>query len=132
MNDRIYIFLLGVVLLATLYLDMPWLVYGLITLLYFEGITNLRLAYLRTGTHHKGVLALSRVGSSDMPGIPRRFNIEAMRLWRILMATMLLLTFVLFPSNWWFMPWLLGFAMAGAGLSGLCPLLLSLRLIGYR
>ena len=32
----------------------------------------------------------------------------------------------------WFFPWFMGFAILGAGASGVCPVLLGLKYIGFR
>jgi hypothetical protein len=32
----------------------------------------------------------------------------------------------------WFLPWFVGFALLGAGLSGICPMVIGLRWLGFR
>jgi hypothetical protein len=45
---------------------------------------------------------------------------------------MLIVTVYVFSESLWFFPWFMGFAIFGAGLSGVCPVLISLKLLGFR
>ena len=46
MNNRSYRFILGLVLLLACYFDWRQLIYGIIIVVVFEGVTNLRLPFI--------------------------------------------------------------------------------------
>jgi hypothetical protein len=102
--------------------------YFLIGMLFFEGITGLRVPLL--------LCKLTGGRMADCNPAPgqraTRFNFEAERSWRLMMGLMLLVTYVLFYDKMWFIPWFLGFAIFGAGASGVCPGLYCFKWAGCR
>lgn len=124
MRERLYMFSVGVSLLAALYFELPWLVYALIGLMVFEGLTNLRVANL--------FVPVPAVAGPAIPEQPIRFNFAAQRAWHLVMAMVLTVSYVLFYGHLWFFPWFVGFAVTGAGLSGVCPVLIFLRMAGFK
>ena len=56
---------------------------------------------------------------------------EAEQAWRLVVGLLLDVTFY-FYDQLWFFPWFMGFAIFGAGLSGVCPVLLAIRWIGFK
>lgn len=128
MCDRTYRLILGALLLVSLYFEIAYLMYILIGLLFFEGATNLRLPLLLCKPQEKSAvennLAPIQHGS--------RFNFEAERAWRLIVSLMLLVTYVLFYNTLWFFPWFMGFAIFGAGASGVCPVLIGVKWAGCR
>ena len=132
MSDRTYRLLFGLVLLVALYFQLHQVVYGLIILAVVEGLTNLRVS-----------VVLARLRSSLGGQVPMqenltvapsrcRFGFEAERALRLLTASVLTVSFVLWPGQLWFMPWFIGFALFGAGVSGVCPSLSLLKWLGFR
>jgi hypothetical protein len=118
---------LGMLLLVSLYFEVRYLMYGLIGMLFFEGLTNWRLPRV--------VSRLRGVPVPDCPnrGVPLgRFSFEAERAWRLIVGLMLLVTYVLFYDTLWFFPWFMGFAIFGAGTSGVCPVLIGVKWAGCR
>ncbi len=128
MTDRLYRTLLGGLILILQYFDLRQAMMALVAVLLFEGVTNLRLP--------KIVNALLRVDDARLPRPlpnPRaRWGIEAERMWRLVVGAMLLVGAVLYPEVLWFLPWFMGFAILGAGLSGVCPVLFAIRALGFR
>ena len=124
MRERVYMFTVGVALLAALYFELPGLVYGLIGLMVFEGLTNLRAANLFMPAAAAAVPAPT--------GQSARFNFAAQRAWHLVMALVLSVSYVLFYDELWFFTWFVGFAVTGAGLSGVCPVLIFLRMAGFK
>lgn len=125
MNDRIYRLILGLMLLISLYFDLHQVMIGIIALEFLEGLTNLRIPLL-----------LSREGHGTAPNFIRRsgvnFAFDAERAWRLSVALCLSLSFLIFPEQLWWFAWFMGFAIFGAGLSGVCPMLITLQFIGFR
>lgn len=130
MSNRTYRLLFGATLLLALYFDQYIAIYALIGLALAEAVTNIRIP---------SVISRIRRGSSVDPcegslGIPFkiRANFEAERAWRISVSVMLLTSLFAYPQLLWFFPWFMGFAILGAGISGVCPVLLGLRWAGLK
>ena len=130
MSNRLYRLIVGLVLLFGLYLDLPVLIYGLIAVVLFEGITNLRvptviskIRFNTSGDINEGTLGLP---------FKQRFNFDAERAWRLVLGSVLIVVYVLFYDTVWPFAWFMAFAIVGAGLSGVCPLFISLKWLGFR
>ncbi|NDP48348.1 MAG: DUF2892 domain-containing protein [Sulfuriferula multivorans] len=128
MSDRTYRLILGALLLVTLYFDIAYLMYFLIGLLFFEGVTNLRLPLLLRQPQEES----AAVCNLEPIEHTSRFRLEAERAWRLIVGLMLLVTYVLFYDLLWFFPWFMGFAIFGAGASGVCPVLIGVKWTGCR
>ncbi len=129
MTDRTYRTILGLILLIVLYFDLELAMYGVIAMLFIEGITNQRIpkiiCFIRRYID-KPSPALADV--SVIEGAP--LNIDSERAWRISVGSFLFIGYSI--DLLWFFPWFMGFAIFGAGLSGVCPVLFGLRWIGFR
>jgi hypothetical protein len=127
-SDRTYRLIFGALMLVSLYFEISYLMYFLIVSLFFEGVTNLRVPLL--------LRKLRREPAADenLAPIQRscRINFEAERAWRLIVGAMLLVTYVLFYDKLWFFPWFMGFAIFGAGVSGVCPVLIGVKWAGCR
>lgn len=130
MTERIFRIILGVVLLATLYFDLRLAIYGFIVVLLFEGITNWRIPILVSRLNGGPMLANPECTMS--PGEHARINFEAERVLRIVVALFLIVSYILFNQALWVFPWFIGFALFGAGLSGICPMVMGFRWLGFR
>ena len=130
MTNRTYRALLGLTLLVTLYFELDKLMYGLIALLFLEGVSNIFLSnvvcLMRNCVSKKDPVFID----SEFAENPR-FNIYSERVWRLVVGIFLLIGYS-FYSVLWFLPWFMGFAIFGAGLSGLCPVLLAICWIGFK
>jgi hypothetical protein len=60
-----------------------------------------------------------------------RFNFDGELAWRMMMGVVLLTTYS-FYEYLWFFPWFIGFVVFGAGVSGICPVLMALRWLGFK
>lgn len=135
MTDRTYRIFIGLALLVGLFFDSLPLVYGLVAMMFFEGITDLRLPLLvckmrncAAARNGQGTVILY---APEAPNPNYRFDMEAERVLRIVFASTLLVTYYYYEQLWFF-PWFMGFALFGAGVSGLCPVLLAIRWVGFR
>ncbi len=131
MTDRIYRAFVGVLLLVGLYLDQEPLLLGLVAVMFLEGLTNLRLPLLVGRLAGRGGDASADGGGAIM-AMSHRFDFEAERAWRLVVPVMLLLSLYPLREFLWFFPWFMGFAILGAGLSDVCPVLILLRYLGFR
>jgi len=130
MSNRLYRLLFGLLLLIALYFDLYPMIYTLVGIAAFEAITNLRIPLVvsrlrgvETTDPNEGSLGIS---------FHARTSFEAERGWRLLVALMLVISVFIFPDPLWFFPWFMGFAILGAGISGVCPMFLGLKWSGLR
>jgi hypothetical protein len=131
MSERVYLFLVGCIILAALYFELDGLMYALLILLAFEGITDIRLTTLLQDLRKRRLaIGLVTFGSRT------RFGIDVMRAWRLVLCAVLSTSFILVNQYGvdviWFFPWFMGFAILGAGASGVCPMALALKWLGFR
>jgi len=131
MTERMYLLLVGIYILAALYLENNYLIYGLAVFLVFEGISGIRLTRLIQKARHVSL----GYGLVDFNS-KARFAIDGLSAWRVFVAIMLVSVYVLSHEYsidvLWFLPWFMGFAIMGAGASGICPVLLGLRWAGFK
>jgi hypothetical protein len=107
------------------------MIYALSVLLLLEGLTNVRITTLSQSLTRQPVAAGLTVFQTS-----QRINFDALRAWRILVAVMLGGSFLLVKEYnievVWFFPWFMGFAIMGAGASGVCPMVLFIRWLGFK
>lgn len=130
MSNRLYRLLFGATLLIALYFDLNRIIEALILLSLFEAITNLRIPRLLSrirfgndGDPNEGSLGIS---------FTQRTGFEAERGWRLTVFSMLAISYFVYPDTLWFFPWFMGFAILGAGVSGVCPVYLALKWAGMK
>jgi len=131
MSERIYLAVIGAFILSVLYFEVDNMIYVLCLWLVFEAITNIRLT----------TLSLKLFPSPDPVGLTQfdtrqRFDFDALRAARIIIAFFLGGSFLLLSEYGiemlWFFPWFMGFAILGAGVSGVCPIVLLTKWIGFK
>jgi hypothetical protein len=128
MSERIFRLLLGATLLIILFFEWNYLLYVYIGIITFEGLTNWRIPNLISKLR-RGPAYLET--AADTPRI-YRYNFEAERAFRLVIAMLLLVPCIVFPKTLWFFPWFVGFALFMAGITGICPISISLKKLGFR
>ena len=130
MSNRIYRLLYGLILLIALYFEVSYLVYALVIIGLVEAITNWRIPVLisrlrfnNDGNANEGSLGIN---------FKQRIPFDAERAWRIAVSVMMIISYFIFPDILWFFPWFMGFAILGAGVSGVCPVYLGIKWAGFR
>lgn len=121
---------MGAWLILGLLVNSPTVIYALAGLLLFEGITNLRVPGLVTRIR-SGKQAMIN-SEEELLNPDARISFEAERGLRLIVATLILLPMSSGAELLWLLPWFVGFALIGAGLSGICPMVLALRWLGLR
>jgi hypothetical protein len=125
MSERTFRIILGSALLLLLFLQQQMLIYAYIGLLIFEGMTNWRIPIL-----------VSKIRYSESRDVTspecQRFNFEAERMLRLVVASLLIISFVMFNDQLWIFPWFIGFMLFMAGLTNICPMAMVLRWSGFR
>ncbi len=132
MSDRSYRLLFGLALLLSLYFQYHYGVYALILMAVFEGVMNLRVPVIVTRLYSSPGGQVPMQENLTVAPDRCKFSFEAERSMRLLVAFLLVLSFAMFPKLLWFVPWFIGFALFGAGASGVCPLLSLLKWTGFR
>jgi len=125
-TERWYRLFQGLYLLVALYLEHDLMIYGLIALLSFEALTNLRVPVLVSQLRYGKTIV-------DLDGnifwLPLIFNSE--RLLRIVVVTLLVLSCVLFPEPIWFFPWFVAAMLLLAGITNICPMVMMFQRTGF-
>lgn len=127
MRESTFRLIVGVALLIAAYLDLAVVIALVALLSLLEGLTNFRVPAIVSrilGERDDG-------DATDFPATARRFDFEAERVLRLIVAA-LLAAALAFPISLWFLPWILAFALIAAGISGQCALLLVLHRLGFR
>jgi len=130
LTNRIYRLIFGIILLLALYFDQHVVIYGLIALALTEAVTNVRIPLLVSRIRN-GNDGDSKEGSLGIP-FKVRSSFEAERAWRLAVSVMLIVSLFAYPQALWFFPWFMGFAILGAGISGVCPAFLALKWAGLK
>lgn len=127
MTERTYRFILGVVLTLILYFHIEPLQYVYISVLLAEGLSGFRVPPMvsrwRYGTNYRD--------TQRDPG-KFRFAFEAERAMRLVFAALLILAFFIISADYWFLSWLVAIALFLSGLVNFCPMVMTLRWIGFR
>ena len=130
MSEKSFRIVLGAWLVAALLLNSPYLMYALVGVLLFEGITNLRVPKLVDRLRYGSANAAKFNATQENPSA--RVSFEAERGLRLIVAGLIIVSMTSLGTLLWLLPWFVGFALIGAGLSGLCPMVLALRWLGLR
>lgn len=116
----------GIFLLSALALDLAPLINAFLFVTLWEAFTNLRIPILVTR------MRFGQEGVEAMRPEPNKYQFEAERFERVLIATSLLLSWVVFHDAGWFFPWFVGAMLVVAGLTNICPAALFGRYLGFR
>ena len=124
MTNNTYRIIVGSILLIALYFNFQIVVFAIIVMALTEGVTNIRVPMIVN--HYRGLKTIKE----QREGRP---SFEAERAFRFTVSLLLLATFPLGPNSVvWFFPWFMGFAILGAGVSGICPALMLFRALGLK
>ena len=128
MKHRLYNLVIGGSILGGLYFSLPLIIYTLVALLLFEGITGILF------TRILGKLKISYLDNEIMNFTPKtqRFSFQSERAWSLLVGLIFIISYILFFEILWFIPWFMGFAILGAGVSGVCPMLIAFKFMGFK
>jgi hypothetical protein len=128
MSERTCRLVLGATLLIILFFEWNDLLYLYIGIITFEGLTNWRIPNLISKlSHSPAYLEIA----TDAPRTSR-YNFEAERAFRLVIAILLFISCCVFPKALWFFPWFVGFALFMAGITGICPISISFKKLGFK
>jgi hypothetical protein len=128
MTERTFRLILGGTLLLILLSERVAFLYVYIGIVALEGLTNWRIPLL---------ISKLRYGRepSDPPGhvtSRTKYPVDAERVLRLVIAAILMCSVILFPKTIWFVPWFVGFALTMAGMTGICPMAIFIKKIGFK
>jgi len=131
MSERMYLFVVGAIILTSLYIEDNAIIYVLSLWLLFEGASGILLTKLS----QKIIPIAEPIGLTTFRA-HQRFDFDALRATRIVIAFFLGGAFFLLNEYGievlWFFPWFMGFAILGAGVSGVCPIVLITKWVGFK
>jgi hypothetical protein len=131
MSERLYLFILGASILVALYMAYTQMVYGLSLVLVLEGVSGIRMT-----TMIQRLRDISLDHDMALTRMPPRFGVDGLSAWRVFVAFVLVASDALVYQDGyellWFTPWFMGFAIMGAGATGICPVLHGLHRIGFK
>ena len=129
MGERLYMLVFGITIITGLYFDLPYLIYALIAITLLEGITNIRLGPV----FDRLPIRILQTSNFELQSARKvRFQFDSRRMWHLIVGSILAVCYIGFFDQLWFLVWFLGFAVAGAGLSGICPVLFLIQSIGFK
>lgn len=146
MSNRAYRLVMGALLLVFLYFDITMGIYALMLVMLLEGLSNILVPDIINHIRYDDGFSAN---DENLAPIQKkiRYLFSAERAWRLVVGLMLFVTYVLFNESYhllpgvlmdnfsyinWFFPWFMGFAIFGAGISGICPVLIAVKWAGFR
>lgn len=130
MSNRQYRLIYGALILIALYFEQLMIIHILIGVTALEAITNFRVPKVVSNLLNKN--QENPLEGSLGINFKMRTNFEAERGWRFLVATLLFISIFIFPEELWYLPWFMGLAIFGAGISGVCPMFLMMKWFGLK
>lgn len=130
MTERQFRFVISISLLIGLYFELRWAVTSIVAIYLIEGITNLRVPIVVAK-----LLPQKSTHITCDPGaiaVAPRFSVESEQVLRLIVGGLLLISDEFYPETLWYLPWLLGFALLGAAITGICPCILGLKTWGFK
>ena len=128
MSERIFRLVLGASLLLLLFFDLETAIYAYIVLLTFEGVTNWRVPILVSKARYGSAFEAEKILSEGCA----QTGFDAERALRLIVAAMLVVSYILFREEAWFFPWFIGSMLLLAGITNICPMVMALRWVGFR
>ncbi len=128
MSERTSRFFFGFFLIIFLFLEWSPGVYAIVFILLIEGLTNIRLLRLL----HYIKRNQQNSPSEQDENTEYKFNYEAEQLFRFTVAFFILIGVMFFDGSLWILPWFVSLNLLLAGITGICPLVMFFRRLGFR
>ena len=128
MTERTFRLILGGTLLLILLSEQVAFLYVYIGIVALEGLTNWRIPLLISKLRYKQ----ENSDTSEQITSTVKYAVDAERVLRLVIAAILICSLFLFPKILWFVPWFVGFALTMAGMTGICPMAIVFKKIGFK
>lgn len=132
MSERTYRFIIGLAILISLFLEYVPLMWAVMGIYLLEAITNWRLPIIISRARYGENYESRMMPAKGCQAVSARINFDAERVLRIVVVSLLYLTYILFFDVLWFFPYLIGIMLLAAGVSNICPMLLLFRWAGFK
>lgn len=132
MNLRTYRLIFGTLLIVGLYYQLSNLIYILVVISLWEGISGYSIPTLvnqmRKHPHYQAQQDNSLMSLETTASI----KFDAERMVSLFIGVAVGISYVFFFSHVWVIPWFIGFSLLGSGVSGVCPAQNLFKLIGFK
>ncbi len=129
MTERAYRLVVGILMLSFLFFRLDYAMWGLLLIMTFEGLTNLRIPIIVSKALYPDNVI--RVTEGENQNCSINYDAERMLRW-IVMLLILLGVLQQTEHLFWFFPWFVGLMLLLAGVTGICPMVMALRKLGLK
>ncbi len=129
MTERAYRLVVGILLLGSLFFRLDIAVWVLLLLMAFEAITNWRIPIIVSRALYPDDAIEVTEGENQNCSI--NYDAERMLRWIVVLLILLGVMHQTEPL-FWFFPWFVGLMLLLAGVTGICPMVMALRIIGLK
>ncbi len=129
MTERAYRLVTGILMLSFLFFRLDYAVWGLLIIMGFEALSNWRIPMLVSKLLYKNDSIVVCEGENTECTI--NYDAERMLRW-IVLIIMLLGVLQQTEHLFWFFPWFVGLMLLLAGVTGICPMVMALRKMGFK
>ena len=128
MTERAYRLVIGISMIMFLRFQWNYAMYLLMILLLIEALSNWRVPILISRLRYpKGDIKVTEGENSHCT-----INYEAERMLRWVVFILIGLSSFVYASQLWFFPWFIGLMLLLAGITGICPMVMFFRHVGFR
>ncbi len=117
------------ILIYSAYFETMVPIYIFLTLLIFEGVTNLRMTLIINKIRDKDNTATFSHEGKHQHWINR---VDSERALRLIIALLVYVPFLVFPEQLWFLPWFIAGMLILAGITNICPMAMFLKWSGMK
>ncbi|OGW53796.1 MAG: hypothetical protein A2Z46_09535 [Nitrospirae bacterium RBG_19FT_COMBO_55_12] len=128
MSERTFRLILGGTLLLLLFWERLDVLYVYIGIVAFEGLTNLRIPVLISRLRY----GRAYLDPAECVVGTHKYDFDAERVLRLVIVVFLVVSLFVFPKSLWFFPWFVGFALFMAGITGICPMAMLIKKLGFK
>lgn len=129
MTERAYRLVIGVLMLSFLFFRLDYTMWIFLLIMSFEGLTNLRIPIVVSRALYPDNAI--RVTEGENSNCTINYDAERMLRW-IVMLMILLGVLPQTEHLFWFFPWFLALMLVLAGVTGICPMVMALRKLGFK
>lgn len=128
MTERVYRLVIGISMIMFLFMQWHYALYLLMALLLIEALTNWRIPILISRLRYpQGEIKVTEGENQNCT-----IHYEAERILRWLVFALIALSSLFYSDQLWFFPWFIGLMLLLSGVTGICPMVMFFRRVGFR
>ena len=129
MTERAYRLLIGILIIGFLFFQLNYAIWAIVFLMCFEALTNLRVPIVASKILYPNDIIKVTEGENQYSTV----NYEAERMLRWITMLLILSGITRLTEDLlWYLPWLVGLMLLLSGITGICPMVMALRKIGFK